>query len=87
MLILDLWGEHAAQWRRFGGFRGKPWVWCCLHNFGGRSDLFGNVWTTRDECEAALGAPSPPVGIGLAMEATEQNHAVYELVLDLARIG
>ena len=85
MLVLDLWGEHSPQWRRFGGFRGKRWLWCALHNFGGRSDLFGNLQATHDECEAALLAPEPPVGIGLAMEATEQNPIVYEMALDLAR--
>ena len=54
MLVLDLWGEHSPQWRRFGGFRGKRWLWCALHNFGGRSDLFGSLRTTHEEFEAAL---------------------------------
>ena len=85
MLVLDLWGEHSPQWRRFAGFRGKRWMWCTLHNFGGRSDLFGNLQVTRDECEAALLATDAPVGIGLAMEATEQNSIIYEMTLDLDR--
>jgi alpha-N-acetylglucosaminidase len=85
MLLLDLWGEQSPQWRRFDGFRGKPWVWCALHNFGGRNDLYGNLTTTQQHCEAAFTAASPPIGVGLAMEATEQNPVVYELVLDLAR--
>jgi alpha-N-acetylglucosaminidase len=84
MLVLDLWGEHSPQWRRFGGFRGKRWLWCALHNFGGRSDLFGSLRTTREEFEAALLAGEPPAGSGLAMEATEQNPIVYEMTLDLA---
>lgn len=85
MLILDLWGEHAPQWRRFDGFRGKRWLWCVLHDFGGRNDLFGNVGDVQAECEAAFAAASPPSGLGLAMEATEHNHVVYELALDLAQ--
>jgi alpha-N-acetylglucosaminidase len=85
MVLLDLWGEHSPQWRRFDGFRGKPWVWCALHNFGGRSDVFGNARITQQECEAAQRAASPPVGVGLAMEAIEQNPVIYEMVLDLAR--
>jgi alpha-N-acetylglucosaminidase len=82
MLVLDLWGEHSAQWRRFGGFRGKPWVWCTLHDFGGRNDAFGAAERTLTELHAALAADEPPLGVGLAMEATEQNHMIYELVLD-----
>ncbi|HWL45160.1 MAG TPA: alpha-N-acetylglucosaminidase TIM-barrel domain-containing protein [Ilumatobacter sp.] len=82
MLVLDLWGEHSAQWRRFDGFRGKPWIWCALHDFGGRNDLFGAAGTALAERHAAEAAADAPLGIGLAMEATEQNHVVYELVLD-----
>ena len=82
LLMLDLWGEHSPQWRRFGGFRGKPWIWCALHDFGGRGDAFGALERTAREADDAERAPEPPIGRGLAMEATEQNHVVYELVTD-----
>jgi alpha-N-acetylglucosaminidase len=85
MLLLDLWGEHSPQWRRTNGFRDKRWIWCELHNFGGRNDLFGNLLTSRAQCEAALRAASPPIGIGVAMEATEQNPMIYEHALDLGQ--
>lgn len=84
MLILDLWGEFQPQWKRFGGFRGKRWMWCVLHNFGGRCDLFGSFGAMSDELTQALFAPEPPIGYGLAMEAIEQNEAIYELATDLA---
>lgn len=83
MLVLDLWGEHSPQWRRLDGFRGKPWIWCVLHNFGGRSDLFGNLRSIERECEAALQAPDPALGVGMSMEATGQNPIIYELASDL----
>lgn len=82
MLLLDLWGEHSPQWRRFGGFRGKPWIWCTLHNFGGRNDAFGAAEQSLAELHAAQRAGDPPLGIGLSMEATAQNPMNYELVLD-----
>ena len=84
LLLLDLWAEHTPQWRRFGGFRGKRWIWCALHDFGGRADLFGDLRRIHDELEAALAGNDPPDGVGLAMEATETNAVVYELVTDQA---
>jgi alpha-N-acetylglucosaminidase len=82
LLVLDLWGEHAPQWRRFGGFRGKPWIWCALHDFGGRGDTFGALASTVRERADAMACADAPIGIGLAMEATEQNHVLYELVAE-----
>lgn len=82
LLLLDLWAEHSPQWTRFGGFRGKRWIWCGLHDFGGRGDLFGDLAGARDGLAAALAAAEPPTGIGLAMEATETNPVVYELICD-----
>lgn len=82
LLVLDLWGEHAPQWRRFDGFRGKPWIWCALHDFGGRCDAFGALARTVEERAAATACADAPIGFGLSMEATEQNHVLYELVAE-----
>lgn len=82
LLLLDLWAEHDPQWTRFGGFRGKRWIWCGLHGFGGRADLVGDVPAIRHELERALACSEPPVGVGLAMEATETNQVVYELIAE-----
>lgn len=80
MLLLDLWAEHTPQWTRFGGFRGKRWIWCTLHNFGGRADLVGNLPEARDAADRALRSNGAPDGVGLAMEASQTNHVLYELI-------
>jgi alpha-N-acetylglucosaminidase len=84
LLILDLWAETDPQWRRFDRFAGKRWIWCALLNFGGRTDLVGEPHRIQQELEEAMVPGHPPTGIGLAMEATRNNPALYELATDLA---
>ncbi|AYY12345.1 alpha-N-acetylglucosaminidase [Actinobacteria bacterium YIM 96077] len=82
MLIADLWAEYDPQWRRLEQFSGKPWLWCALLNFGGRTDPVADLPNVPQSIDAALEAPNPPSGIGLSMEATRNNPAFFELVAD-----
>lgn len=82
LLILDLWGEAKPQWERFPGFQGHPWVWCALLNFGGRTDMIGDLPTLARETNRAIHADIPPVGLGLTMEAIHNNPAFFELATD-----
>ncbi|MBE2998917.1 alpha-N-acetylglucosaminidase C-terminal domain-containing protein [Nocardiopsis sp. HNM0947] len=84
LLVLDLWAEADPQWERFDAFSGKPWMWCSLLNFGGRTDPIGDLQGAVDGLNRARRAPTPPVGVGLAMEATHNNTAFFELVADQA---
>ena len=89
MVLADLWAEYDPQWRRHDGFSGKPWLWCALLNFGGRTDPVGDPHALPARIDEALASPNPPVGLGLAMEATRNNPAYFELVTDQAwhRVG
>jgi alpha-N-acetylglucosaminidase len=87
-LVLDLWGEHVplhtALLTDGGPLAGRPWVWCALHNFGGRPALFGDLrGLVRDVRALPDGVPHLR-GIGLAPEAIENNEVFYELATDLA---
>ncbi|MET9240418.1 alpha-N-acetylglucosaminidase TIM-barrel domain-containing protein [Nonomuraea sp. NPDC003709] len=82
MLVADLWAEHDPLWGRFQGFSGKPWLWCALLNFGGRTDPGAGLRGVPAGIDAALAAPSPPAGLGLSMEATRNNPVFFELVAD-----
>lgn len=82
MLVADLWAEHDPQWRRLGQFAGKPWLWCALLNFGGRTDPVADLPGLPPAVDEALAAPHPPAGLGLAMEATRNNPVFFELVTD-----
>ena len=84
LLILDLEADihPVASWT--GGFFGHDFLWCALHNFGGRRGIYGNVPSMVNASAATLANYSNAVGIGITMEATEQNFFVYETVLESA---
>lgn len=83
LVLIDLWGEHAPMWRRDDMF-GRRWLWCAIHNFGGRFALFGDLdGLRRDLGELREAGPSTLDGVGLAPEAIENNTVFYELATDL----
>jgi alpha-N-acetylglucosaminidase len=86
MIILDLWSETNPEWDKTEAYYGKPWIWCMLHNFGGNIGLFGRMNTVATAPAAALHDKKAGnmIGIGLTPEGTEQNPALYELMLDNA---
>lgn len=85
--LLDLWAETEPQWRRFGGFADRDWMWCALLNFGGRSDPIADLPGLDALLEEALHSDHPPTGIGLSMEATRHTPAYFERLLDLTWSG
>ncbi|KAA0169214.1 hypothetical protein FNF27_07033 [Cafeteria roenbergensis] len=82
MLILDLNAEEQPLWSKFDSFYGHNFIWNALHNYGGRSGMYGNL--TR----VATGPPGVKeamptatiVGTGFTPEAILQNPVYYELV-------
>ncbi len=84
MIILDLAAEIEPVWKRTNAFYGKPWIWNMLHNFGGNISMFGRMDGVAQGPPLALRNESSGrmKGIGLTMEAIEQNPVLYELMTD-----
>lgn len=82
LIVLDLWGEEFPIWDRTEAFYGKPWIWCMLHNFGGRNMLFGNALKLADEPARVLADPAKGqlLGLGAVPEGIEQNPVIYSLL-------
>jgi len=82
MIVLDLAAEIQPVWKRTDAFYGKPWIWNMLHNFGGNIVMFGRMNEVADGPAKALKDPASKKmeGIGLTMEAIEQNPVLYELM-------
>jgi alpha-N-acetylglucosaminidase len=82
MILLDLAAEIEPVWKRTDAFYGKPWIWNMLHNFGGNVNLFGRMDGVASGPAQALNdkASGKLWGIGLTMEAIEQNPVMYELM-------
>ncbi len=85
MIVLDLHCDADPQWKKHEAFYGKPWVWCFIHNFGGRNGLYGNIDFLATEPPNVLKAPNCGniTGFGLLMEGIEQNPVFYDLATDM----
>lgn len=83
MILLDLAAEIEPVWKRTAAFYGKPWIWNMLNNFGGNVNLFGRMEGVAAGPALALkdSASKRLSGIGLTMEAIEQNPVMYELMM------
>ncbi len=84
MIILDLWSEKNPVWNQSEAYYGKPWIWNMLHNFGGRIYMEGCMQCVIRQPVSLLKDPRAGrlTGLGLTMEATEQNPVLYQLMLD-----
>ena len=84
MILLDLAAEIEPIWKRTEAFYGKPWIWNMLNNFGGNVNLFGRMEGVAAGPALALrdSASGKLAGIGLTMEAIEQNPVIYELMME-----
>eukprot|EP01087_Luapelamoeba_hula_P016110 TRINITY_DN4922_c0_g1_i1.p1 TRINITY_DN4922_c0_g1~~TRINITY_DN4922_c0_g1_i1.p1 ORF type:complete len:565 (-),score=77.89 TRINITY_DN4922_c0_g1_i1:106-1800(-) len=84
MIVLDLWAEVEPAWNLTNHFYGKPFVWNMLHNFGGRSGLYGTVQRVNEGPFIARKATKNMIGIGMTPEAIETNPVVYALLTESA---
>ena len=83
MIILDLYTEIKPVWSKFENYFGKKWIWCMLHNFGGNPGMWGNLThLLQKPQEDIYNSNGTMIGIGITMEAIEQNYVVYEAVLE-----
>ncbi|WP_409342394.1 alpha-N-acetylglucosaminidase [Paenibacillus sp. MBLB4367] len=85
LILLDLYAETSPKWKSTEGFYGKPWIWCMLHNFGGRNGMHGSMANVANGPVEALHDPSRGhmAGIGFAPEAIEENPVLYDLLAEM----
>ncbi|PAV59351.1 hypothetical protein WR25_21394 [Diploscapter pachys] len=82
LIVLDLIAEANPLWNVFNSFHGHHFIWCLLHNFGGTTEMRGNLRQINKGYQLALTSPNSMVGAGLAMEAINQNYIVYQFTID-----
>lgn len=83
-LLLDYYCEQQALYRQTENFYGVPHIWCYLGNFGGNTNLNGNLPLLDRRIEEALAEDAALQGIGCTLEALDCNPYVYEYVLSKA---
>jgi alpha-N-acetylglucosaminidase len=85
MLVLDLHSDLHPLWQKTHAYHGKPWVWNVLHNFGGKSPMYGNLEVIACEPPRLLRDPASGdvAGMGLTPEGIAQNPIAYDLATDM----
>ena len=78
----NIYADNAAKWRT-NYYNGRPYIYCMLHNFGGRSGLHGRLETTMDGYFQALAKGNNCQGIGATPEGTETNPILYDMLFEL----
>ena len=81
---LDLFSDAPgkAKWNT-DYFNGRPYIFCMLHNFGGRSGLHGRLESTMNDYFLALAKGNNCKGIGATPEGTETNPILYDMLFEL----
>ncbi|MBR4989346.1 MAG: alpha-N-acetylglucosaminidase C-terminal domain-containing protein [Bacteroidaceae bacterium] len=81
---LDLFSDAPgkAKWNT-DYFAGRPYIFCMLHNFGGRSGMHGRLESTMNDYFRALARDNNMQGIGATPEGTETNPILYDMLFEL----
>ncbi len=81
LIVLDLFADGEPRYKN--GFRSHDFIYCMLHNFGGRTGLHGRLQRTLSDYYEATQEPGF-VGIGSAPEGAETNPVCYEFLYQSA---
>ena len=82
LIVLDLFSDGQPKWH--DGYGGHDWMFCMLHNFGGRVGVHGRYRAVIDGYYDALSRyPSTLKGIGATPEGIETNPMLYDMLFEL----
>ncbi|MCX6232566.1 MAG: alpha-N-acetylglucosaminidase C-terminal domain-containing protein [Bacteroidetes bacterium] len=86
MIIIDLANESFHGWQEQNAFYGKNWICSYIHNYGGKTQLGGNLALFAGDAPKMLANPAHGklCGFGISPEGINQNEVVYELLTDVA---
>ncbi len=84
LVILDLTSDLFPQFPRTNGYFGYRWIWCMLHNYGGRRGIYGDVQRIATSPFTDYALYPSMIGTGLTMEAIDTNLIIYELMLEVS---
>jgi len=84
-ILLDYYCERSEIWQRTNKYHGVPYVWCYLGNFGGNTQLAGNVADVNNRIENTfVNGGENFTGIGSTLEGFDCNPFMYEYVFEKA---
>ncbi|GMS97149.1 hypothetical protein PENTCL1PPCAC_19324, partial [Pristionchus entomophagus] len=84
LIVLDLHADKRPLYKELDSFYGHYFVWCLLQNFGGNTQMRGNLDNLHKNYRSAISTEDSMVGMGLTMEGINQNYVVYQYFIDLS---
>lgn len=84
-ILLDYYCEASEIWQRTNKYHGVPYVWCYLGNFGGNTQLAGNINEVNKRIENTFeNGGDNFIGLGSTLEGFDCNPFMYEYVFEKA---
>ena len=85
MIILDLFATAKHHWTHTEAFGGKPWIWCMLHNWGGKQGMYGRMPQVAEGLPNALNNPKSKnlVGMGSTNEGGEVAPVIFDQLYEM----
>ncbi len=84
-ILLDYYCDRAEVWRMTDKFYGAPYIWCYLGNFGGNTNLAGDLRDIHDKVEASLKDGGVNlVGLGSTLEGFDCSPFKFEYLFEKA---
>ncbi len=86
MVIIDLCSDAQPVWNVTHAYAGKPWLWCIIHNWGGKQGMYGRMDRVGTELPSLLGNPAAGrlSGIGTLNEGNDVNPVVFDQFYEMA---
>lgn len=82
--VIDLFGENRRTWADRNHYAGFPWIWASINNFGGKTDMGGQLPRLISEPHYVASASENVTGIGILPEGIMTNPVVYDWALRTA---
>ena len=84
-ILLDYYCDRAEVWRLTDKFYGAPYIWCYLGNFGGNTNLAGDLRDIHNKVEALLkDGGANLIGLGSTLEGFDCSPFKFEYLFEKA---
>ena len=84
-ILLDYYCDRKEVWRMTDKFYGAPYIWCYLGNFGGNTNLAGDMRDAHNKIETALEEGGENlIGIGSTLEGFDCSPFKFEYIFEKA---
>ncbi|MBR4849919.1 MAG: alpha-N-acetylglucosaminidase [Alistipes sp.] len=84
-VLLDYYCDRQEVWRMTDKFYGAPYIWCYLGNFGGNTNLAGDLRDAHNKIEAALKEGGENLaGVGSTLEGFDCSPFKFEYIFEKA---